>query len=277
MSPEVVHRLGMACVAVSVVSAVWCVRTALKEERRRGRMRRRATVVLGGSPAARGLGAGRRRGGAESARWRDGPRLSGRVKEWLGPLGVAGFVLILVGGTAGVVAGPVAAYVAYLWRRRQRATEAGRRVQAAVREELAPAGDLLAACLAAGAGPRESAEAVGRSLGGIVGERLRQVAAELRLGGEPANVWPRLAVLPGAAELARCMERAGISGAPAVDAASRVAAELRAEWGRVAAGRARRAGVLVTLPLAACFLPAFLLLGVAPVLTGLARGLLGHG
>ncbi|MCB5912043.1 type II secretion system F family protein [Streptomyces pinistramenti] len=276
MSPEVVHRLGMAGVAVVVVSAVWCARSPLLETHRRRRVRRRAAAVLGRSPAVRGIGTGRGRSGAESGRRRGGLRLSGRVKEWLGPLGVAGFVAILVGGTAGVVAGPVAAYGAYLWRRRQRATETERRAQAAVREELAPAGDLLAACLAAGAGPRESAEAVGRSLGGIVGERLRQVAAELRLGGEPANVWPRLAALPGAAELARCMERAGISGVPAVDAVSRIAAELRAEWGRAAAGRARRAGVLVTLPLAACFLPAFLTLGVAPVLFGLASGLLGH-
>ncbi|MFH8679447.1 type II secretion system F family protein [Streptomyces lydicus] len=145
-----------------------------------------------------------------------------------------------------------------------------------MRTALAPAGDLLAACLAAGAGPGEAAEAVGRSLDGPVAERLRQVAAELRLGGEPAVVWRRLAALPGAEGLARCMERAGISGVPAVESASRIAADLRAEHARAATARARRAGVLVTLPLAACFLPAFLTLGVAPVLIGLAAGLLGR-
>lgn len=102
------------------------------------------------------------------------------------------------------------------------------------------------------------------------------MAAELRLGGEPAVVWPRLAALPGAEGLARCMERAGISGVPAVESASRIAAELRAEQARAATARARRAGVLVTLPLSACFLPAFLALGVAPVLIGLAGGLLGR-
>ncbi|MFD8544979.1 type II secretion system F family protein [Streptomyces sp. NPDC059649] len=183
---------------------------------------------------------------------------------------------LLTGGAAGVLAGLVAGFVAHRRLARHRETQAARSAAEEVHRQLAPAGDLLAACLAAGAGPREAAEAVGRSLDGPVAERLRQVAAELRLGGEPAVVWRRLAALPGAEELARCMERAGISGVPAVESASRIAAELRAERDRAAAARARRAGVLVTLPLAGCFLPAFLLLGVAPVLIGLADGLLGR-
>ncbi|WP_319949568.1 type II secretion system F family protein [Streptomyces halobius] len=177
---------------------------------------------------------------------------------------------------AGVAAGLAVGSGAHKWLVRQRAAEKRKLERAVVRTELAPAGDLLAACLAAGAGPREAAEAVGRSLDGTVAERLRHVAAELRLGGEPDVVWARLAALPGAEGLARCMARAGISGVPAVEPVSRIAAELRAEWGRAAAARARRAGVLVTLPLSACFLPAFLTLGVAPVLIGLASGLLGR-
>ncbi|MEU3714339.1 type II secretion system F family protein [Streptomyces catenulae] len=192
------------------------------------------------------------------------------------PLGVACFVLLLVDGAPGMVMGVAAGYAAHRWQLRQRAADADRAARYAVRAELAPAGDLLAACLAAGAGPREAAEAVGRALDGAVGKRLRSVAAELRLGGEPALVWQRLAELPGAEGLARCMARAGISGAPAVDTVARLAAELRAEAARSTAARARRAGVLVTLPLAACFLPAFLTLGVAPVLMGLAGGLLGQ-
>ncbi|NJA60175.1 translation initiation factor IF-2, partial [Streptomyces sp. NEAU-H3] len=43
-----------------------------------------------------------------------------------------------------------------------------------------------------------------------------------------------------------------------------------ARWARGATAAARRAGVLVTAPLGLCFLPAFLILGVAPVLLGLA-------
>nr|WP_244420299.1 type II secretion system F family protein [Streptomyces hygroscopicus] len=267
---------------IAAVAAVLCAVALVREARRVRAVRRRVPGVWGGGAERYGAG-GARPGVFIRLRWRGraatakgGAPRSGRAMEWAGPLGAAGFMVILVGGVAGVLAGLAVGYAAHRRLAHQRGAEAARLADAEVRAELAPAGDLLAACLAAGAGPREAAEAVGRSLDGPVAERLRQVAAELRLGGEPAVVWPRLAALPGAEGLARCMERAGISGVPAVESASRIAAELRAEQARAATARARRAGVLVTLPLSACFLPAFLALGVAPVLIGLAGGLLGR-
>ncbi|WP_328385442.1 type II secretion system F family protein [Streptomyces sp. NBC_00400] len=281
MSAEVVHRVGMT---VAVMAAALCA-VALVWEARRGRaVRRRVSEMWATGPGRYG-GPGaphkqfarlrlRRRSRMSSTE--DGTPRNGLLKEWAGPLGAAAFMVILIGGVTGVLAGLAVGYGAHRKLAQQRGAEAARSADAEVRADLAPAGDLLAACLAAGAGPRESAEAVGRSLDGPVAERLRQVAAELRLGGEPAVVWPRLAALSGAEGLARCMERAGISGVPAVESASRIAAELRAEQARAATARARRAGVLVTLPLSACFLPAFLALGVAPVLIGLAGGLLGR-
>ncbi len=136
------------------------------------------------------------------------------------------------------------------------------------------AADRLAACVSAGAGPREAAEAVGDSLGGPVGERLARTAAELRLGGEPADAWGRLGAIPGAAGLARCLERAGATGAPAADPVSRLAEGLRTERAREAAARAQRAGVLMVGPVGLCFLPAFLVVGVVPVVIGLASGLM---
>ncbi|SEE63652.1 Type II secretion system (T2SS), protein F [Streptomyces sp. 2112.3] len=279
MSAEVVHRVGMA---VAVMAVVLCA-VALVREARRGRaVRKRVSEMWGAGPGRYGEPGtphkqfARLRLRSRTSSMEDGTPRNGLLKEWAGPLGAAAFMVILIGGVTGVLAGLAVGYGAHRRLARQRDTDAARSADAEVRAELAPAGDLLAACLAAGAGPRESAEAVGRSLDGPVAERLRQVAAELRLGGEPAVVWPRLAALPGAEGLARCMERAGISGVPAVESASRVAAELRAEQARAATARARRAGVLVTLPLSACFLPAFLALGVVPVLIGLAGGLLGR-
>ncbi|GAA5614066.1 hypothetical protein Spla01_05259 [Streptomyces platensis] len=279
MSAEVVHRVGMA---VTAVAAVLCALALVREARGGRAVRRRLPAVWTGEQDRRGRD-GARTGPSDRARWwrrtatvTNGVPRNGRPLDWAGPLGAAGLVFILVGGMTGVLAGLAVGYGAHRHLVRQRGAEAVRSAAAEVRAELAPAGDLLAACLAAGAGPLESAEAVGRSLDGPVAERLRQVAAELRLGGEPAVVWPRLAALPGAEGLARCMERAGISGVPAVESASRIAAELRAEQARTATAQARRAGVLVTLPLSACFLPAFLTLGVAPVLIGLAGGLLGR-
>lgn len=134
--------------------------------------------------------------------------------------------------------------------------------------------ELLAAALAAGAGPVAAAAAVGASLDGPLGEGLRRAAGELRLGGDPAVVWGRLGRLPGVAALARQLELADTTGVPAVEAVTRAAAERRRHHTRQAQARIRRAGVHITGPLGLCFLPAFLLLGVAPVVIGLARTLL---
>ncbi|MGV9880740.1 type II secretion system F family protein [Streptomyces sp. NPDC003006] len=136
------------------------------------------------------------------------------------------------------------------------------------------AADLLAACVAAGASPVAAARAVGESLRGPVGERLARGAAEVRLGGEPADAWRQLAEIPGAAPLARLLERAGESGAPAADPVARLAADARAARARASTARARRAAVLMTAPVGLCFLPSFVAFGVLPVVMGLAEGLL---
>ncbi len=80
--------------------------------------------------------------------------------------------------------------------------------------------------------------------------------------------------MPGAQPLARCLERALASGAPAAGPVARLAAGLRADQARTAAARAQRAQVLITAPVGLCFLPAFLAVGVAPVVIGLAARLL---
>ncbi|MGW3403330.1 type II secretion system F family protein, partial [Streptomyces zhihengii] len=137
--------------------------------------------------------------------------------------------------------------------------------------------DLLAACISAGAGPREAAEAVGASLGGPLGRRLTDMAAQLRLGREPAEAWAWFGRTPGAAPLARCLERADTTGAPAAEPMARLAERYRADRARRVTAHGRRAQVLITAPVGLCFLPAFLAVGVAPVVIGLAGGLLTGG
>ncbi|MFE3517673.1 type II secretion system F family protein [Streptomyces sp. NPDC059166] len=148
---------------------------------------------------------------------------------------------------------------------------------ALIARQLPLAADLLASCLSAGAGPREAAEAVGESMQGPVGEQLARSAAEILLGAEPAEAWARFGDIPGAASLARCLERAESTGAPAAESVSAIADGIRAEYASAAVARSRRAAVLITAPVGLCFLPAFLAVGVAPVVIGLATGLLRHG
>ncbi|WP_343067122.1 type II secretion system F family protein [Streptomyces rectiverticillatus] len=200
------------------------------------------------------------------------------IRDGLFAAGAGAAGVILLGGAVGCAAGLAAAYCMWRWlRRRKRDGGPDGLPVEEVERQLPLAADLMAACLAAGAGPREAAEAVGVSLGGPVGERLARAAAEVRLGGDPATAWSRLGSLPGARGLARCLERAQATGVPAVEPMSRLAGRLRAERGRAAGIRARRAGVLATAPLGLCFLPAFLTVGVVPVVIGLASGLTkGH-
>ncbi|MEU9005261.1 type II secretion system F family protein [Streptomyces sp. NPDC048551] len=257
MGGTAVHRLGMAlCLALTVWSlAAGCAARL----RRRARRRRCAGLFPVRAERRRPLWPSRVRAAAPA---------------WAGPAGALLAGWVLVGGAVGALAGCAAAFGAWrLLARFRGAPSAGVDPREAERQ-LPFAADLLAACLAAGAGPVEAAEVVGESLGGPVGERLALAGAELRLGGEPGSAWGRLARIPGARDLAECLERAARTGAPAAEPVSRLAAALRADRARRSGARAQRAAVLVTAPVGLCFLPAFLAVGVAPVVIGMASGLL---
>lgn len=78
----------------------------------------------------------------------------------------------------------------------------------------------------------------------------------------------------GFAELAAIIESARHSGARIAPRCRELAANLRADATDHARAAAERAGVLIALPLAVCFLPAFIVLGLAPVVISLATDLL---
>jgi pilus assembly protein TadC len=137
------------------------------------------------------------------------------------------------------------------------------------------AADLLAACLAAGASLIDAATAVADALGGPVSHELRPVIGAIRLGAAPATAWLGLCREPGLAPLGRACARAVETGAPLAETIARLADDQRAERRLAGAEAARRAGVAATAPLGLCFLPAFLLLGVVPVLLGIAGRLFG--
>ncbi|MDX3643359.1 type II secretion system F family protein [Streptomyces sp. MB09-02B] len=259
MNGEVVHRLG---VAVLVIVGLWWLVRSFDTARRRRRLRARLTTVLALA--------------AERPRRHFLPL--GVVRRWLPVAGAVCAGWVLVGGLVGLLLGLAAGVGAWQWLRRARRAGGDPSEAydaAAAARQLPLAADLLAACITAGASPVVAARAVGEALGGPVGERLARGAAEARLGGEPAAAWRSLAALPGAGALARLLERADESGVPAASPVARLAADARSEWGRAATERARRAAVMVTAPVGLCFLPAFIAVGVLPVVIGLADGLLG--
>jgi pilus assembly protein TadC len=187
-------------------------------------------------------------------------------------VGVAG--ALLVGGSAGLLlALPLAVGTAWVLRRARGPGPAGTELAAAVSAELPVACDLLAVCLTAGVPVGASLAAVGGSVTGPLRTELLRVAALYRLGAEPAHAWADApAVLD---RLARAVGRAGWSGSSIGAALRALAADVRAAQRAGDEAAVRRAGVWVLAPLGACFLPAFVCLGVVPLVLGLAAGVIG--
>ncbi|MFF9688947.1 type II secretion system F family protein [Streptomyces sp. NPDC014623] len=257
--------LGALGVVGGVLGAAVYLTLALTARRHARAIRRRGALLTRSCASRQRRG----RAGLRAPGW-------GRARRWAEALAVWAAGWILVGGSAGCGIGLVAAYGVRRWQRSVSGrSSAGRKTEAAlIARQLPITADLLASCISAGAGPRDAAEAVGESIAGPVGERLARTAAEILLGSDPSEAWGRFGELPGAAPLARCLERAASTGAPAAAPVSRLADEIRAERASAAVARAQRAGVLITAPVGLCFLPAFLAVGVAPVVIGLASGLL---
>ena len=162
------------------------------------------------------------------------------------------------------------------WRRSVLARAVNRPV-AADPGALAQLVDLLAAALTAGLPAADSLAAVADALGhphpGLA-PPLRTAAARLRLGATPSEAWQNV---PGAAALApivAVLVRATDGGGSVRAALEHAASRLRSEADAAATARAERASVMVAGPLGLCFLPAFVCLGVLPVVVGLADGLL---
>lgn len=137
---------------------------------------------------------------------------------------------------------------------------------------LAGGWDLLAACLRSGLPVAVAVRAVAAQVPGPAAVDLRTVADRLALGADPREAW-QVADSSPVHVLARAAYRSAHTGASLARVAQEAAAEVRASALDVFAARGQRAGVLITGPLGLCFLPAFLALGVVPVVMGLATGL----
>ncbi|WAL66080.1 type II secretion system F family protein [Amycolatopsis cynarae] len=138
------------------------------------------------------------------------------------------------------------------------------------RLQLAALWDLLAACLRAGLPVTTALRSVTATVAGPEAEALRAAAGLLELGADAGEAWAAARTCSGTAEFARAAQRTARSGTALAEVAEDLAGRLRADVAEKAEARAQRAGVLIAGPLALCFLPAFLCLGVLPVVLGLA-------
>lgn len=188
-----------------------------------------------------------------------------------GALGLA--VALVAGGGVGVAAGVLAAFGA---DRMLRTLEPGgvRRRRESRQAELPLVLDLLGVCLRAGTPLVAAQETVAEALPGPFSADLRVVAGLQRLGSGPAAAWAEFASDPDLAPVARAVSRSAESGSRLAAAFERLATDRRTALAAAGQARARRAGVIAMGPLGLCFLPAFVSLGIVPIVLSLATTVL---
>jgi Flp pilus assembly protein TadB len=189
-----------------------------------------------------------------------------RLRPLLAPLAFLG-AWVFLGGVVGVVGGLVAAALAWNVLGRTE-SPAARRRREELERDLPVAVHLVGACLGAGAAISGALDAVAAALPGAVSEELLLVRHRLSLGVDPMVVWRELAGHPQLRPLGRAMARAHQSGASVRDTIAGLADELTAQSRATTDALARSVEVRAAAPLGVCFLPAFLLLGVVPMVAG---------
>jgi pilus assembly protein TadC len=143
--------------------------------------------------------------------------------------------------------------------------------------------DVLSVCLAAGMAVSSAAAAAAASAPPGLARVLRRAADLLVLGADPSVAWSPPPDLPAgsidaqADALLRMARRSASSGAALAEGVADLAAQSRHDAAHAAAATAERAGVLIAGPLGLCFLPAFVCLGIVPVVAGLAGRVLQSG
>ena len=134
--------------------------------------------------------------------------------------------------------------------------------------------DLATALVASGASIPSALDALGRCL--PPGEEAKDViraGKSLLMGAGWDEAWDGAS--GRLSRLSRALEPAWVDGAPPIILLRRAAASVRARRMKDAQEAAARLGVRLVIPLGLCFLPAFFLLGVAPVIISMGMALLG--
>ncbi|MCI2421963.1 type II secretion system F family protein [Saccharopolyspora sp. K220] len=190
------------------------------------------------------------------------------IVAWLLPLAAGAAAVQVFGPVSGVAIGVVTAFAARRWaaavRRRRDRTDP---------LVLAAGWDLLAAGMRAGLPVPVVVRAVADELTGAAHRALREVADHLALGSDATTSWEPALRNPDTAELARAARRTARTGSGLADVAGEIASHARATVAEQAKARAQRAAVWISAPLGLCFLPAFLCLGVLPVVVGMVHRL----
>lgn len=133
--------------------------------------------------------------------------------------------------------------------------------------------DLTGALLVSGVGIEAALERLASCVPGA--EPLAQVGRSLTAGADWESAWAAAGRHGELAAFGEHLAFAHATGAPTAELLEAGARQLRAGRRQEAERRAARLGVQMVIPLGACFLPAFVLLGVLPVILSLLPGAMG--
>ncbi|MBU8817210.1 type II secretion system F family protein [Mycolicibacterium goodii] len=139
--------------------------------------------------------------------------------------------------------------------------------------------DLFAACLTAGMAVSTAAAAAAHTAPRPLAQVLTRASDLLALGADPVIAWSNDIEThdKNVDALLRMARRSAASGTALAHGVAELATQSRHDVAAAADAAAERAGVLVAGPLGLCYLPAFVCLGIVPVVVGLAGDVLGAG
>lgn len=208
-------------------------------------------------------GVGRRRAARQPRAANPG---SGRVRVLLG-IGVALAIAGLTKTAGGLVVGLVTGFAVFAFLARRASTD--RPLEDEARRQLPLVLEAASLLLDAGLPAYQAIELAALSCGPALHAPLRRVSQLNALGGSTA-AWQPIRGDPVLGPVARAAERSAASGASLAADWRRQAQAVREEARTVAEVKAGHAGIAVLAPVGLCFLPAFVCLGIVPIVIGLA-------
>ncbi|MFD0557830.1 Flp pilus assembly protein TadB [Stackebrandtia endophytica] len=193
-----------------------------------------------------------------------GRRLKSSINRWWPSIVAGAVAMLFVGGVDGAV---VACLVGISARTAMNAAQrsASRRRSDQRAMALPFALDVIAACLVSGTPLPRALKVAAMTTHNDLKPLLLQVGRALELGETVPEAFSRLDGMPGADRLTASVARSRESGAALAAGFTQLAERLRIERTDRVTATANRAGVWLALPLCLCFLPAFMLAGLVPV------------
>ncbi|SEH60467.1 Type II secretion system (T2SS), protein F [Mycolicibacterium rutilum] len=138
--------------------------------------------------------------------------------------------------------------------------------------------DVFAACLQSGMAVSAAASATVPTAPPALVAVLGRAADLLALGSDPSTAWSTPTEVDRHVDaLLRLARRSAASGTALAQGITELAERSRDEAADAARAAGERASVLIAGPLGLCYLPAFLCLGIVPVVAGLAGDVLRSG